>query len=242
MFELASVSAGLGLIVLGMEDALARRDLALLSAISGSRAIALTAVGLIAAGALVLGTACAPSDSVLTHALALTVALAVLMVRLVRFRSSDGADRMLAVALLAAAAGALLPMAPALAVPWSITVLLILGLAYVDSAVVKLRAPGWRSGRTLALILNTPSTGRPRLARLVLDVPALAATASWAVMVLEFVAAPALFAGGAIGAVVAACLWIMHLWIAVLMRLNRFLWSFGAALALAVAAGSLLHS
>lgn len=105
-----------------------------------------------------------------------------------------------------------------------------IALAYVWSGVSKIRQRAWRSGRQLALILNTEMYGARTPAKLLLDHGRLAQLLVWTVLTIE-ISVPVWIAVGGIPLLVwASAAAVMHLGIALVMGLNRFLLVFCAAL------------
>jgi uncharacterized membrane protein YphA (DoxX/SURF4 family) len=162
-----------------------------------------------------------------------------LTTRALTVQALDGSDRMQ----LCAAAGvfswvALSAQESALAPAARLTLLILVGIAYFESGYAKLKSPGWRNGRQLALVLNMKEFGNKPLARLLLPHPWLGTAASWAVILIELLAGPMLAVGGMIAIFAVIALTLMHLSIAVFMGLGRFFFPFVGVLLLLLATQS----
>jgi hypothetical protein len=226
--------AGVGLAVTGAELVPAVREAADWQLAEGARArLRVRGVGL-AAALVVDGLACAVWPEFGRHGGGLVGGLLVLAAIVLLRPMGDGADLMLALVLLGVGARDLAPT------PWLWTwvgwcLAVNVCLSYWWSGVAKLRLPAWRSGRALALILNSRRYGRRRVAWLFLDNAWLPAVSAWAVMTIEGGAPVFVAIGGWVllgWAVLAAG---MHLSIMVLMGLPRFFWAFGGALLVVLA-------
>ena len=228
---------GVALIVTGLEDALGRVETAAFKdgTRRTARRIAVVGVAVIAGGVALL-VAVALSSAVAAAALSV-VLLPFLHWRGRYLLGSDGADRMLSVVLLLGVIGTVASFAdPVVVSLWGWTVVVVVGAAYAESAVAKMRVPSWRRGRALALIMNTPELGERRSARLLLNHPRVTFVVSWGVIIVEAAALPVFIVGGWPLFTIVGCLLVLHVGIAVSMGLGRFFWAFAAALALVIAA------
>jgi hypothetical protein len=102
-------------------------------------------------------------------------------------------------------------------------------LSYAVAGIAKAASPSWRSGDALPGILNTIGFGLPAVGAFLERHSVLARTACWSVLVFECSAAPLLLLGKPGALMIIAAGLCFHLATAVLMGLNHFLWSFGAA-------------
>ncbi|GAA1962474.1 hypothetical protein [Kitasatospora viridis] len=103
--------------------------------------------------------------------------------------------------------------------------------AYLRSGVAKLAVAAWRSGRQVALIVNSRHYGARLPAWPLLEYPQLARAVAWSVMLVEVVAPVAVLIGHQVLLVWAGCALLLHAGIAGVMRLPRFMWAFTAGLA-----------
>jgi hypothetical protein len=149
--------------------------------------------------------------------------------------TGDGADMMLILVLVGLGALALLPAGwMQLWVWWCLAANVC--LAYWWSGFAKIRVAGWRAGRQVALIVNSPRYGTAALAWRLLNHAWLARAMAWGVICLEISCPLFLLLGGwplVVWAVAAA---LMHVGVAAVMGLGRFTWSFGAGMLCMLAA------
>lgn len=159
-----------------------------------------------------------------------------LLLRSFVIQTLDGSDRMLVIA----AAGIFVFATfkgysdPLALFSW-IGLTVILGWAYFESGLSKVKQKGWRTGRQFALILNMKEFGNRSAAQILLSNPKLSMVASWGVILIELSAGPLLFCGGPIAATTAVFLSLMHGSIALLMGLSRFFYPFVGALCFVIA-------
>jgi hypothetical protein len=140
----------------------------------------------------------------------------------------DGSDQMTLVVCTGMAVALLVPDhgAQVLALDYVAAQLL---LSYAVAGIAKAISPAWRSGEAIAGILSTIGYGSPSVGAFLKRNPPIARAACWAVIVFEC-SAVVLILFGTPGAVAIIVIGLgFHISIAVLMGLNNFLWSFGAA-------------
>lgn len=101
-------------------------------------------------------------------------------------------------------------------------------LAYFTSGLVKLKAPPWKQGEAINLVLSTDCYGDERLCRLLQRVPCISRLMCWGVILFECGFPVAVLAGTKAALIVICCGAFFHLTIAVVMGLNGFLWTFVA--------------
>lgn len=161
----------------------------------------------------------------------LTLTLATLTSLLLMLRTSygnDGADQMMLIVLIPATLARWTGQPRAITYAlWFIAMQCC--LSYLTSGIAKVKGKSWRDGTGLTGVLSTRTYGIPALARLFRSVPALATASSWAIILTEIgfpvilIAPPSwvpwILAGG----------FSFHLATAIVMGLNAFVWSFGAA-------------
>ncbi|NUR04524.1 MAG: hypothetical protein HOY79_50885 [Streptomyces sp.] len=143
--------------------------------------------------------------------------------------AGDGADTMLATVLLPLGCWTHLTQ------PWTRDILLgclavNVCIAYLRSGLAKISVVAWRSGRQVALIVNSRHYGSRQLAWPLLEYPSLAWAVSWPVMVVEIGAPVALLIGHQVLLAWAASVFLLHVTIAGVMRLARFMWAFAAGI------------
>ncbi|MCG5443907.1 hypothetical protein NIE79_002051 [Micromonospora sp. NIE79] len=151
----------------------------------------------------------------------------------------DGADVMLVIVLAGLGVLSLVP-SPALSrwAAWLVAVNVC--VAYWWSGVAKLRIRAWRHGRQIALAVNSPRFGSPWVAWRFLNHAKFTQLTAWGVMTLE-VSCPVFFVlGGWPLLAWAFCAVLMHVGVALIMGLGRFLWAFGAGLLSLVAVRSMV--
>ncbi|WP_157372921.1 hypothetical protein [Agromyces sp. Root81] len=244
MLDIALALIGVGATVTGVEDLVAHRRLASLLGYGRHRGAIIGALGallaLLGVAAFVLQT-WSPTNSSAHAGAVITGLLVAFLVRSFVMQSNDGADRMFIVVLVLTGVGYASTTGPAwLPLAWSWTVIAIVGIAYFESGLAKVRVKGWREGRTLALVMNVPDLGNENAARFLLDSPRVSFIASWGVIGLELSAGPMFALSNATALLAVMLLGLMHAGIAILMGLGRFFWSFGAALVLVLVARALL--
>jgi hypothetical protein len=140
----------------------------------------------------------------------------------------DGADQMTLVVATGVAVALLVPDhgAQMLALDYVACQLL---LSYLVAGIAKAISPAWRSGRAIVGIMSTIGYGTPAVGAFLKRHPPLAGAACWAVIIFEC-SAVLLVLAGVPGAVVIIVVGLgFHISIALLMGLNNFVWSFGAA-------------
>jgi hypothetical protein len=103
-------------------------------------------------------------------------------------------------------------------------------LAYGVAGTAKLLSPVWRSGRALALILDTSAYGHPRIAAVLQRHAGVGRLLTWSVVVAELA-----FGVGLVLLLPSPWAWGLLFWglafhaaTAVFMGLNTFLWAFAA--------------
>ncbi|MEY9850680.1 putative membrane protein YphA (DoxX/SURF4 family) [Leifsonia sp. EB41] len=116
-----------------------------------------------------------------------------------------------------------------------LAILALLGVAYFEAGLVKVKNPTWRNGRQLASIMNLKEVGNKRVARLLIPRPRLSFTLSWMVIGLELLAGALLAIGGLPALFAAGALTMMHFTIAVVMGLGRFFYPFVGLLVMLIA-------
>ena len=102
-------------------------------------------------------------------------------------------------------------------------------VSYITSGVAKLGSPIWRSGAGLSGIMNSGEFGNRPLAGLISRCRGLHLLLSWAVMLTHVAVGVAILAGGPIVYAALAAAMAFHIAVALTMRLNNFVWAFGAA-------------
>jgi hypothetical protein len=118
---------------------------------------------------------------------------------------------------------------------------LVAALAYFTAGAVKAIAPGWRSGRAMAIVLCSENYGQPRLGRWLSRRPRLGRWLGWSVITFEL-SFPLLVIAGPRSALAALAMALgLHLGIAMVMGLNGFVWSFAATYPSVYWSASLLH-
>lgn len=141
----------------------------------------------------------------------------------------DGADIMLMIVL--AGLGVLWLVPSTALTDWAAwLVALNVCLAYLWSGVAKLRVPAWRHGRQVALAVNSPRFGSAQVAWHMLNRPTITRLTAWSVILLEVSCPIFLILGGWPLIAWMVCAILMHVSVAIIMGLGRFLWSFGAGL------------
>ena len=160
------------------------------------------------------------------------VAVAALLARFRGYSAMDGADSMLVVAWIAAAAlDAAKASRDGTLMRWSVLLTIgILGAAYFESGIVKLCDSGWRSGWSIARIMSVPEFGTPGLARLLGRHRSVRIVASWATILIELTGGLLFIAGGPFALCAVIVLTSLHVTIAVAMGLGRFFWGFESVL------------
>jgi hypothetical protein len=222
----------------GVEDLIAVRRSRIVLNLRAARYIAtvLASAVLAVSGGLMVVDALSLSPTELGTAACLAITFLALALRAAVVRSQDGSDRMLLLAIGGVLSWVTLGSLPGVGASLTrLAILALLGLAYFEAGLVKIRNPHWRNGRQLASIMNLKEFGNKRVALLLLPRARLSLTVSWMVMSLELFAGALLAIGGLPGLLTAAALTLMHLTIAVVMGLGRFFYPFVGILAMLIA-------
>ncbi|HTA14053.1 MAG TPA: hypothetical protein VK781_04265 [Solirubrobacteraceae bacterium] len=188
------------------------------------------------AGAQLLGATCLLLAATMrTPALIAPAGLACLLIMASRMLlyvrnqlGLDGADQMTLVVCTGLSVALLVPDygAQLLAIDYVAAQLL---LSYAVAGIAKAVSPVWRSGRAVPGIMSTIGYGSPAVGGFLKRNPTLAKAACWSVILFEC-SAPLMILLGTPGALVIVAVGLgFHVSIAVLMGLNNFVWSFGAA-------------
>jgi hypothetical protein len=140
----------------------------------------------------------------------------------------DGSDQMTLVVCTGVAVALLVPDHGAQLIALDYVAAQLL-LSYAVAGIAKAISPTWRSGKAIVGILSTIGYGSPPVGAFLKRHPRLAQAACWWVIAFECSAAALILLGtpGAV-AIIAVGL-CFHVSIALLMGLNNFVWSFGAA-------------
>jgi hypothetical protein len=189
----------------------------------------LPGVQIVAAMALFIAPALGMRDRFLVIAVAASLAVLARMLFYMRQQVGlDGSDQMLTIVLLSCAGGAALGNTIAGLAAASYAGLQLL-LSYWVAGVAKVISPEWRSGRAIVGITGTSDYGQPRIHRVLVDHPVVARWTCWWVIAFECLG-PFLILAGRGGAVALLILGLgFHAGVAIVMRLNNFLWAFAAA-------------
>lgn len=223
LFDVAARVAGAGVTVVGLELAVAwpKVEAWRRAPLPGGRWAAL-ALACLGAGFVIFPELCLAGGGI--------VAAAAIFYFVVACEpAGDGSDVMLVLVLAGLGASDLMPFDWMRTVAWWCLAVNVC-LAYWWSGVAKTRVPAWRAGRQVALALNSPRYGSPAVAREFLDHQGAAKAVSWSVIGLEAACPAFLVVGGPALWVWAFCALLMHLGIALMMGLGRFLWAFSAGL------------
>lgn len=164
------------------------------------------------------------------HAAVVVVAATTTLLLMLRTPyGNDGADQMGLLVLLAAAVVRICGPRPAVleAALWFIA--LQACLSYATSGLAKLAGRSWRDGSGIVGVLSTNTYGSPALATLLGRHSTLAVGASWLIIAGEALFPLVLVVPDPWIPVVLAGGLAFHLGCAVVMGLNTFVWSFGAA-------------
>ncbi len=101
-------------------------------------------------------------------------------------------------------------------------------LAYTAAGWTKLVSARWRSGDALSSILSTRAFGHPRVGSALRAHPCVSRGLSWVVIAVECSAPIAVLGGVRTTLLFVGAGLLLHLGIAVVMRLNHFVWAFAA--------------
>ncbi len=104
-----------------------------------------------------------------------------------------------------------------------------LTLSYVTAGIAKLRGKRWRNGTGLIGITSTTVYGYPRIAHTLATHPYVSIALSWLIICWEITFPIVFVAPHEVALSVLAVGLLFHLANAVILGLNGFLWSFGAA-------------
>lgn len=141
---------------------------------------------------------------------------------------TDGADQLSTITLLALTADAWM-QSPwvRLAVLWFLAAELV--LSYVSAGIAKAFGREWREGRAAWEILSTRMYGIPALGRWLHAQPRLSFALSWGILLFEIGFIAVFFVPPGVGLAIVAAGVSFHIFNAIVMGLNTFLWSFLAA-------------
>jgi hypothetical protein len=151
---------------------------------------------------------------------------------ILRYRNSfgeEGSDQMNIVVLLPLALYALTPADAVVLSAALVFIALQSCLAYLAAGISKLVSPTWRSGEAVFLIANTASFGLRPLARCLRDRPTLCRVLSWSVIGMEILFPLVLVLPAPWSWIFLVWGVLFHLYCAVTMGLNAFLWAFLAS-------------
>lgn len=235
---LAEIAMSLGMLLLGTEAFFAAREQSAWivddQRARRTRLLArATAVGVSALGAcFVVWPVMGLHGGGLIGAAAVLVAL-----RLLR-PAADGADLMLVLLLAGTGVLGLTPSGwPRVVVEWCL--LINICWSYWWSGAAKMRLASWRSGRAVALILNSRLYGRRQVAWYALEYSWVTRVAAWCTISIELFSPVFVLLGGQFLVYWAAAAFIMHFSIMIFMGLPRFFWSFTSALLVLLAIRSM---
>lgn len=107
-------------------------------------------------------------------------------------------------------------------------VVLQAAIAYLTSGMAKLVSPIWRSGDALSGVMSCGEFGSAHLATVLSARPHLSKALSWCIMLGHVFVGISFLYGGQIIVAAIIIATLFHLSIAFFMRLNIFVWSFGA--------------
>jgi hypothetical protein len=191
--------------------------------------LGLAAVQMVAAAVLIVAASVHTSAWFAPAGLAAAAILAARMLLYLRNQLGlDGADQMTLVVSTGVAVALLVPDHGAQILALDYVALQLL-LSYAVAGIAKAISPAWRSGTAIVGIMSTIGYGTPAVGVFLGRHPLLSRAACWAVIVFEC-SAVALVLLGVPGAVVIIVVGLgFHISIALLMGLNNFVWSFGAA-------------
>ncbi len=139
----------------------------------------------------------------------------------------DGSDRMHLLVMMALAVTLSFSTPEARSVG-AIFLALVAALAYFTAGAVKAIAPGWRSGRAMAIVLSSENYGEPRLGHWLSRQPRLGRWLGWLVITFELAFPLLVITGPRFALAAIAMALALHLGIAIVMGLNGFVWSFAA--------------
>ncbi|AVH55864.1 MULTISPECIES: hypothetical protein [Streptomyces] len=141
--------------------------------------------------------------------------------------SSDGADELIVIVLVAAAIG-YQPGSRVAATACLAFLSLQLTIGYATAGLSKAQSATWRSGYAVVGILRTTIYGDPRLARILARHSLAASLLAWTVILGELALGAIWFLPGVLIPPFLACGLLFHVGCARLMGLNTFLWAFPA--------------
>jgi len=147
----------------------------------------------------------------------------------IRFRGTynGGSDAMLLVVMLALGLARSAPGSPLAAAGLAYAAAQLV-LSYFVAGIAKLPDPAWRSGRAVPMLMRLPQYRAPAWATNVLSRPWVARCAAWSMLAFECVF-PLALARPSVCVVLLICGAAFHVVNAVVLGLNRFLWTWLAA-------------
>lgn len=140
---------------------------------------------------------------------------------------TDGSDHMNAIVLTTGAV-VLLVNDPKIYVLGAVFIALQLSLSYAVAGVAKALSVEWRSGRSTSCILCTWTYGLPPVGEFLRSHPQLSRSVDWFVIAFEVSFPFAMFLPGRAWIAVLITGLIFHLFNALIMGLNTFLWAFAS--------------
>ena len=147
----------------------------------------------------------------------------------IRFRGTynGGSDAMLLVVMLALGLARSAPGSPLAAAGLAYAAAQLV-LSYFVAGISKLGEPAWRSGRAIPMLMRVAHYRTPAWATTVLSKPPIARLAAWSMLAFEC-AFPLALVRPSVCAVLVICGAAFHVVNAVVLGLNRFLWTWLAA-------------
>jgi len=165
----------------------------------------------------------------LTHPAVPWIVFASSLLISIRFRGTynGGSDAMLLVVMLALGLARSAPGSPLAAAGLAYAAAQLV-LSYFVAGISKLGEPAWRSGRAIPMLMRVAHYRTPAWATTVLSKPPIARLAAWSMLAFEC-AFPLALVRPSVCAVLVICGAAFHVVNAVVLGLNRFLWTWLAA-------------